>query len=998
MKLIELTEKRRLHIQSSRNNDDHSHEIIADLYSDPSHFFYEILQNADDAIASEVYFNLKDDCLEILHNGEKLFNFDDIKSITTVGSSTKKNNVNSIGKFGAGFKSVFSITISPQIHSGDYHFRITDFIVPEEIEPVDYGNNTFISIPFNHPKLSKNILYDQITKRLKTLEAESLIFLKNIRKIKWNNKEENGCYLGEIKDTKAYITTIVNDNEEIQEYLIFNKNINIEMSQLKLVVAYLLDSETNKLIPLSDKKLFVFFPTNEETRLKFLVHAPYKTNPSRETIPFIDEQNKVITTELSNLIAESIFEVKSTGYLDVDFLSMLPISSEEDHPIYKAAFCEVKKIIKNHEILPAYNENTYTSSENSILAGERKLSDLLDINDNFNLFGRTTWLSTSITEKKSTRNLRDYLIKEIEIPEISTEKFCSLITMDFIKKKSDDWIIDFYSTITANETLYKAKDYRGKRGILREKPIIRLEDGSHISSENELGEIQVYLPSEQTSKFRTVKKTIAKNEKAKELFKKIGIKEPDQISEIKEFIFPIYNNKSAVKESESKDDFDRVFSIWLGANEYKQKEIIDTLKQLYFIGGRNHAGLFVLEKPENIYLKIENLRAWFDENNVDNVIFLDEFFSKPLYRTFLDRLGVQKGIKIYGNNDVHISQHGWYKRSINGFNPEFNIQGLKFSLERINIFRSKYLWSTIINYPSKLKGHIEFRTNQRDSYTKSNEDFSVAQKLLTQHYWLYDKSQKLIEKPLNEIMLSDLNSVYEITHENIDKLVYGLGFKLDEIKEFEEKTGKKVISQEEYDELQELRKQKENNSEAPDQPQWSPDFSPFDILPAEDTSPINILKTPYLGNQEVTETKHGEKPDTDKLNTTPHNSQDIGDWGELFAKQYLDKKYPNDSVIWMNENGNIGEGYDFVIRDKQKKDIKYYEIKTKINNNHALLEISKSQWGWAKRLHEEGNGEKYILLVVAGAGTKQATLKLYPDPVKLWKEGKIEAQPINLKL
>ncbi len=46
MELSDLTQKRQKHIESCRNNNDKSHEIISGLYSDSSHFIYEILQNA----------------------------------------------------------------------------------------------------------------------------------------------------------------------------------------------------------------------------------------------------------------------------------------------------------------------------------------------------------------------------------------------------------------------------------------------------------------------------------------------------------------------------------------------------------------------------------------------------------------------------------------------------------------------------------------------------------------------------------------------------------------------------------------------------------------------------------------------------------------------------------------------------------------------------------------------------------------------------------------
>jgi hypothetical protein len=113
-------------------------ELFTVMYARPSRFIEEILQNTEDAYSRKnseeanncIRFKLYSDKVEIHHNG-KDFDEADLMSITTFAGTTKKNNsdVNLIGKFGIGFKSVFSITDFPEIHCGKYHFKIVDYEV-----------------------------------------------------------------------------------------------------------------------------------------------------------------------------------------------------------------------------------------------------------------------------------------------------------------------------------------------------------------------------------------------------------------------------------------------------------------------------------------------------------------------------------------------------------------------------------------------------------------------------------------------------------------------------------------------------------------------------------------------------------------------------------------------------------------------------------------------------------------------------------------------------
>ena len=120
-------------VEANRENgfEDGIKHLLADLYPDNAHFIYELLQNAEDARATEVRFILNQGGVDFEHNGDRLFSIEDVAAITSFGASTKKDDPTNIGKFGVGFKAVFAYTSTPEIESGEYHFRIRDLVVPE---------------------------------------------------------------------------------------------------------------------------------------------------------------------------------------------------------------------------------------------------------------------------------------------------------------------------------------------------------------------------------------------------------------------------------------------------------------------------------------------------------------------------------------------------------------------------------------------------------------------------------------------------------------------------------------------------------------------------------------------------------------------------------------------------------------------------------------------------------------------------------------------------
>ncbi|MCD6388783.1 MAG: hypothetical protein J7L69_05175, partial [Desulfobulbaceae bacterium] len=156
LSIHELSQKRQRWIDANRENnfEEGIKRLLTELYPDNAHFIYELLQNAEDPGATEVRFTLSDDEIEFEHNGVRLFDLKDIESITSIGVSTKRDDSTNIGKFGVGFKAVFAYTNAPEIHSGEFHFRIRDLVVPETdgvMKSIMGDRETHFKFPFNHP-------------------------------------------------------------------------------------------------------------------------------------------------------------------------------------------------------------------------------------------------------------------------------------------------------------------------------------------------------------------------------------------------------------------------------------------------------------------------------------------------------------------------------------------------------------------------------------------------------------------------------------------------------------------------------------------------------------------------------------------------------------------------------------------------------------------------------------------------------------------------------
>ena len=76
---------------------------------------HELLQNAEDAQATEFYLRFTPEALWIGNN--QVFLDEHFRALATPGAGTKRHEVEKIGSFGIGFTSVYQLTDAPEVMS-----------------------------------------------------------------------------------------------------------------------------------------------------------------------------------------------------------------------------------------------------------------------------------------------------------------------------------------------------------------------------------------------------------------------------------------------------------------------------------------------------------------------------------------------------------------------------------------------------------------------------------------------------------------------------------------------------------------------------------------------------------------------------------------------------------------------------------------------------------------------------------------------------------------
>jgi hypothetical protein len=658
-------------------------------YPDPVHFVYELLQNAEDQGATEAQFALSADSLVFRHNGNP-FTRADVKNITGFGVSDKTQEANKIGRFGIGFKSVFAITERPEIYTvleeKPFAFAIEHLVMPVANpghHEQSHQYNTQFIFPFIIGQEVK--LYSKIKERLSTLGFETMLFLQNLASIEWQTETDNGVYLREVKGSQHELFGESRENGQLRQssanYLMFTRNVSLSDidRELDVRVAFRLD-EKGKIIPELGQKLVVYFPTEQVTGLNFRLHGPFLLTNDRANIKIDDDTNKRLIQECAVLLGESIQLVKEAGFLTVDFLSLLPIRKDNVQVPFLPLYDQVLQVLKHYPLLPTADE-TFASAAHAKLARGTELRELINAKQLSTLYGTSFplhWLSSEITLDR-TPDIYRFLNKDLEVEIVDPNVFVRKLEKSFLEIQTDEWLVQLYTFLS---------EQPGLNYIIKGKPILRLEDNSHVSPFNVPYDRNktpnAYLLREGNSELPLVKRSLLADDTIYSFLKGIGLSEPDIIDEVQRFILPPYQAHEIALDNElrNKRDLDTIQEALQRGDHRARQELISGLNKTPFLQAANaKTSERAWKAPYEVCSKTEELLTWFEGN--EHAWFIASSLPRSLFSDLNIRTHLQPEARVATGGAGYVvirDWHGNHQRGLHRFDSDARFMNAKLYL------------------------------------------------------------------------------------------------------------------------------------------------------------------------------------------------------------------------------------------------------------------------------------------------------------------------------
>lgn len=288
------------------------HAMFAQVQS-PRHVLSELLQNADDAGATEARVSITDNTFVLEHNGED-FSEEHFAALCEFGRSNKRT-LHTIGFWGIGFKSAFSLgdrveLSTPTLSVAFERIRFTEPMWTGGPSPT--SDLTRVTVAFGDPERSRQVHLnlDEWCKN-----PASLLFFNSIRclyvggmPLRWRSDGP-----GPVAGSEW---VLLSRSTETERYLIvrsapmaFPHEVLMDICRVRRL------AEGTELPPASVEivlgvpgRLFVVLPTSVKTTLPFAINAPFLQDPARHAIgePSNSPTNKWLLERAGRLAADTM--------------------------------------------------------------------------------------------------------------------------------------------------------------------------------------------------------------------------------------------------------------------------------------------------------------------------------------------------------------------------------------------------------------------------------------------------------------------------------------------------------------------------------------------------------------------------------------------------------------------------------------------------------------------------------------------------------------------
>lgn len=789
-------------------------KLQTDKYSEEVHFIYELLQNADDAEASYVKIELREDRLLFVHNGhpftitddgDDVFPHGDLNQITAPAplSSSKENK---IGKFGIGFRSVYIYCAEPEIYGDPFSFKIKGQMVPELIENKDYCRAEGETLFVFRFRDKKN--YEEIDAKLKTLESP-ILFLNHLGSITWTADGISHSYTKRCESIKRsgnisldYVTE-TNDAAAVNYYM-FSKTIHLDdKGDHRIYAAFPLKKEGG--LAMDYQKVYCFFKTMACFGMVAKLQAPFLLTESREQLLPNSSDNEKLIAELATLMSESLFllttlESSKKKLIDGNLFKIIPydyreetrwgqgytkrgVTQEKYISCFYRAFVDLLKtkavFLSRDGIYRDCSHVFITDNRIRKLLNKQQLDSLLNDKEH-----SCEFLAYSVEYDKKC------FLEKIGVKTFGSKELANKITSSFMDEQTEEWVDGFYEYLSQQSDVDFDLYFQAC-------PVVKLKQGRWVPMFTDKGEFQVFAPwSENMHGENEGRWFIDYNfyKRHQSYFDKKGVHTPNRKDFLNEILQKYSSGDADLTEVEIAQDFNLIL-MWLKEEGKKDEhnQILSLLKAQYRIKVKYNSGRETMVEPQKAHIYSADIEKLSKATGIDYPVVKEQLYQ--VLNADNKRLLETIGVKTEPQPFEKISYDAPYDLSDYWLNKIeevdcFNFYGLtdyvipNFTTIQFSSNLSKFIWNSLCNSKIPFKNAVLKYKKKYKRSSDSDEFQSTLIRDLRKTAWVVNKTNRVVTP--SDISVDEFHQLGYVKKTDLENLI-GLGANVEAQKEINNK-------------------------------------------------------------------------------------------------------------------------------------------------------------------------------------------------------------------